>query len=169
MELFGRGFSAGYWALVALAAAELIQAAFSMGDLIFVYLRPRVGLRITIAGIGVGIAGGLLLIPPFGITGAALAVLIAYVVRAGLRARDLSSEFDVRVPAARHAGPLVAALAGSATAAGLHAAGHLPPLKFDAWALIGGLLVYAGGVALWLRARGEKLSLKGFVAHPSGV
>jgi O-antigen/teichoic acid export membrane protein len=169
MELFGRGFSAGYWPLVALAAAEVIQAAFSMGDLIFVYLKPRIGLRITIIGIAVGIAAGLLLIPLLGITGAALAVLIAYGVRAGLRARELSRKFDVHVPRARHAGPLLAALAGCAAAIVLHAARDLPQLRFDFLAFGGGLLVYAAIVTAWLRAKGERLSLKGFAAHPSGV
>ena len=169
MEWFGPGFSAGYWALVALAAAEVIQAAFSMGDLIFVYLKPRVGLRITLAGILVGVAAALLLIPPFGITGAALAVLIAYVVRAALRVRELSRDFDVHVPLARHAGPLLAALAACGTAIGLHALGGLAPLRFDFLAFGGGLAVYAGAVWLWLRARGESLSLTGFAAHPSGV
>ncbi|MDB5720191.1 MAG: hypothetical protein JWP15_809 [Alphaproteobacteria bacterium] len=169
MEALGRGFSVGYWALLALAGAEVIQAAFSMGDLIFVYLKPRVGLRITLAGIALGILVAALLIPQLGISGAGLAVLIAYTFRAWLRVRQLGSQFDVHVPAARHAWPLVAAALGCATAIAIHRLTGLSPRRFDGFALIGGLAVYAGGIAVWMRVRGERLSLSGFATHPSGA
>jgi O-antigen/teichoic acid export membrane protein len=169
MEALGRGFSAGYWALLALAGAEVIQAAFSMGDLIFVYLKPRIGLKITVAGIVLGVAVAALLIPWLGITGAALAVLVAYTFRAWLRVRVLGSRFDLHVPAARHAGPLLASALGCAAAVAIHRLTGLSPRRFDALALIGGLAVYSAGIAIWLRARGERLSLSGFDSHKSGA
>ena len=38
---FGPEFAAGYWALLLLAAAEMIQGAFGVSDLIILYRRPR--------------------------------------------------------------------------------------------------------------------------------
>jgi O-antigen/teichoic acid export membrane protein len=165
MEAFGRGFSVGHWALLALATAEVIQAAFSIGDLIFVYLKPRVGLQVTLAGIGIGIVAALLLIPPFGIAGAGLAVLISYAFRAWLRVRQLRSRFDVEVPRARHAGPLLAGAAGCGAAMLLNRMTGLPPQKLDLIAVGGGLGVYAAGIAAWMRAKGASLSLSGFATH----
>jgi O-antigen/teichoic acid export membrane protein len=169
MEALGHGFAAGHWALLALAAAEVIQAAFSIGDLVFVYLKPRVGLQVTLAGTGIGIVAALFLIPPLGIAGAGLAVLISYAFRAWLRVRELSTRFDVRVPRGRHAWPILAAGAGCGAALLINHMTGLPPHRLDAFALGGGLTVYAAGIAIWLRAKGERLSLSGFATHPSGA
>ena len=47
--------------------------------------------------------------PPFGVNGAALAVLAAYGLTAVLRSFILRNHFDLAVPRAHHAGPLLAA------------------------------------------------------------
>ena len=96
MSWLGPGFEAGYWALVVLGAAEVLQSALGLGDLIFVYLKPRIGLYLTLAGIAAGVAAALLLIPAFGITGAAFALLTAYALRSVLRFIVLHSRFGVR-------------------------------------------------------------------------
>ena len=81
LDWMGPGFEAAYAAMALLAVAETLQSAFSIGDLVFVYLRPSLGLRVTLVSIGVGVAAALLLIPPFGIAGAAISVLAAHGVR----------------------------------------------------------------------------------------
>ena len=158
LRWLGSGFEAAYWPLLALAAAEVIQAAFSIGDLVFVYLRPRLGLWLTLAGIATGTAAALLLIPRWGLVGAALSVLAAYALRAAVRAWVLRARFHLDVPASHQAGPFVAAAAGAAAAlaAGRFAGG--------AAALAAGLLVYAGALRLWLGVAGQRLSLTGFTA-----
>ncbi|HEX6375839.1 MAG TPA: oligosaccharide flippase family protein [Allosphingosinicella sp.] len=152
----GPGFAAAYWATVALAAAETIQAALSIGDLVFVYLRPRVGLWLTLGSIAAGVVAALLLIPPLGITGAALSVLIAYGLRAVGRSWLLRAQFGFGVPRAHHAGPIVAA---SLAAAAAMAAGAAAPWPL---ALLASLVTYAAGILLWLKAAGQRLSLSGF-------
>lgn len=165
LEWFGPGFGAGYWPLVILAAAEAMQSAFGMGDLIFVYIRPRIGLYLTLAGIAVGIAAAWLLIPMLGITGAALALLAAYSVRTISRSIVLRARFEVVVPRAHHAGPLIAAVLGAAAVA---AAGSLDGFGASArfaLMLLAGLGVYAAAVLTWLAARGQSLSLTGFIVE----
>ena len=149
----GPGFSAAYWAMVALAAAETIQCAFSVGDLVFVYLRPRVGLWLTLGSTGVGVLAALLLVPPLGVTGAGLSVLVAYGLRALGRSWLLRTRFGFAAPLAHHAGPLAAACCG--TGAALLIGG-------DVASLVGALLVYALVLVAWLKATGQGLALSGF-------
>ncbi len=149
----GPGFEAGYWALVILGTAEVLQSALGIGDLVFVYLKPRIGVFLTLASIAAGIMAALLLIPSFGITGAAFALLTAYALRSVLRFTVLHRQFGVPVPHAHLAGPLVAA--GAAGAAALAITG-------PALALAAGLAVYMALVAAWLRVTGQRLALTGF-------
>lgn len=152
----GHSFEAGYWALLALALAETVQAALSIGDLVFVYLRPRAGLWLTLASIIAGIAAALLLIPLLGITGAGLSVLIAYGMRALLRSRLLRARFDFAVPHTHVAGPVVAACVGAA--AGL----AMPTLGTPLFPLLAALTGYAASILFWLKQGKHKLSLSGF-------
>ncbi len=155
MGWLGPGFEAGTWALVILGGAEILQSALGIGDLIFIYLRPRIGLYLTLVSIVAGTAAALLLIPRFGITGAAFALLTAYALRAVLRFAVLHRQFAVPVPHAHLAGPLlaaaVAALAVTAVAA-------------PAVALAAGLALYGALVFAWLKATGQRLALSGFAA-----
>lgn len=153
MSWLGPGFEAGTWALVILGAAEVLQSALGIGDLIFVYLRPRIGLYLTLASIAAGIVAASLLIPPFGITGAAFALLTAYALRSVLRFAVLHRQFGVPVPHAHLAGPLLAAgVAGAAVLA----------IPVPALALAAGLALYAALLAVSLKLTGQRLTLTGF-------
>jgi O-antigen/teichoic acid export membrane protein len=156
MSWLGHGFAAGYWPLVILAAAELLQSALGIGDLVFVYLRPRIGLYLTMIGIAVGIAAALLLIPRFGITGAAFALFAAYALRTILRSLVLSTRFGVAIPHAHLAGPFAAAAA---------AAGAVLLIPNDLVGAGVGLALYAFILVFWLKATGQGLSLTGFAAE----
>jgi O-antigen/teichoic acid export membrane protein len=152
----GPAFATGYWALLALAAAETIQSALSIGDLTFVYLRPRLGLWLTLASIAAGVAAALVLMPPLGITGPALSVLIAYGLRALLRGWALRAWFDFAVPRAHQAGPVLAAAAGAVASLTLGwAHGALPPLA-------AALAVYCAALFAWLKLTGQTLTISGF-------
>lgn len=157
LEAFGPGFGIAATALVLLAAAEVVHAAFGTGDLMFVYLNPRIGLVQTVAGIVTGVVAAVLLLPVLGFTGAAVAVLAGYLARAAMRAWTLRRRFGVTVPLAHPAGPLVAA--------GLGAGAVLLVRPFgDVAAMAAGLATYAVVMALWLRATGASLRLSGFEA-----
>jgi O-antigen/teichoic acid export membrane protein len=156
MSWLGHGFAAGYWPLVILAAAEVLQSALGIGDLVFVYLRPRIGLYLTMISIAVGIATALLLIPRFGITGAAFALFAAYALRTILRSFVLRTRFAVAVPHAHLAGPFAAAAV---------AAGAVLLIPNDVLAAAAGLALYAIILTAWLKATGQSLSLTGFEAE----
>jgi O-antigen/teichoic acid export membrane protein len=156
MALLGHGFAAGYWPLVILAAAELLQSALGIGDLVFVYLRPRVGLYLTLISIVVGVGAALLLIPRFGITGAAFALLAAYALRTILRSLVLSTRFGVAIQHAHLAGPFAAAAV---------AAGAVLLIPNDLVGAGVGLALYAFILIFWLKATGQGLSLTGFAAE----
>ncbi|MGZ8285194.1 MAG: lipopolysaccharide biosynthesis protein [Allosphingosinicella sp.] len=156
LDWMGPGFEAAYAAMAILAIAETLQSAFSIGDLVFVYLRPGLGLRMTLVSIGVGVAAALLLIPPFGIAGAALSVLAAHGVRAALRSRLLRSRFQFSAGLAHQLGPVAAA----ALAAAVGVAIGSPPL----FALAASLAAYTAAVLLWAKAGRHSLGLAGFTA-----
>ena len=166
LETVGPGFGIGYTALVLLTCAETIQGTLGLGDLLFVYLMPRAGLWITLASFVTGIGGALLLIPLWGIGGAAAAMLFAFSLQALLRRLTLAKALDVRPPLLFSAGPLLAGAAGVAAALAIR--GGASGTVFDARtiaALLAGLAVYGAALALWLRLSGEKLAIKGFVAE----
>ncbi len=167
LDLIGPGFALGYWALILLAAAESIQGALGLGDLIFVYRRPRLGLWITAASIAVGLVSGMVFIAWWGISGAGLAVLLSFAARALHRRYALSARFGVRVPIGHSAGPLAAAAVGAAAA--LLAAGWTGPSPILVYAgpIVAGLGCYALALLAWMRWMGGSLAMEGFVAeHP---
>jgi O-antigen/teichoic acid export membrane protein len=157
LDWMGPGFEAAYAAMAILAVAETLQSAFSIGDLVFVYLRPGLGLRITLVSIGIGVAAALLLIPPFGIAGAAISVLAAHGVRAALRSGRLRARFEFTAGLADQLGPVAAA----ALAAAIGVAIGSPPLL----ALAASLAAYGAAVLLWAKVGRHKLGLAGFHGH----
>jgi len=156
MSWLGHGFAAGYWPLVILAAAEVLQSALGVGDLVFVYLRPRIGLYLTLVSIAVGIATALLLIPRDGITGAAFALFAAYALRTILRSLVLRTRFALAISPAHLAGPFAAAAL---------AACSVLLVPNDVLATAAALACYAVLLLVWLRASGQNLSLSGFAAE----
>lgn len=162
LNAIGPGFAAGYWALFFLAAAESIQGAFGLGDLIFVYRRPGLGLWITALSIVVGLVLGVALIPVWGVTGAGVAVLVSYWIRAWHRRLVLSREFGVKVPFRYSVGPLTAALLG--TVAALAATRlNVSPTMLYVVVTVAGLSVFGVALLVWLRVTGSTLAIDGFV------
>jgi O-antigen/teichoic acid export membrane protein len=163
LDWFGPGFAAGYWALLGLAAAEAIQGAFGVSDLIILYRRPLASLRITGANIVFNLLTGWLLIGVLGITGAALSVLAGVAAGAALRRLTLRGAFGVRVPLHHSAGPiLVAAIAFAAALALRSLVAEAGPVIADLSAVLGALLLYGLGLKLWMTATGNDLSLAAF-------
>ncbi len=159
---FGPEFAAGYWALLLLAAAETIQGAFGVSDLIFLYRQPAVVLRITMVTTIVNLAAGLALIPWLGVDGAALAVLAAMIAGAVIRRIALRSRFGILIPLRYSAGPVVAAaLAALAVLLTIRAAPASEQVTVGV-ALAAGLLVYAAALRLWLLAMRDSLALAHF-------
>ncbi len=154
LDWIGPGFAAGYVVLVLLSAAETVQGAFGIGDLLFVYRKPVAGLAITLATIVLAAVAAPLLIADFGLAGAGLAILGCYVVRAVLRRLVLARLLGVRTPLTGVA-PVIAA-----AALGLWIA-TVPTLPPVADAVLG-ILAFALPVALWMRAAKLPFMPQGF-------
>ena len=155
LGLLGPGLAAGYGALVALTAAETVQGAFGVGDMLFVYRSPGLGVAITAAATAFGLAAIVALSAAWGLGGAGLAILLACLARALARRHFLRSRFGLVLPLAFHLGPLLAAAA--AIAAGLALGGGL-------LSAVPALLLYAGLLSLWVRLTGARLMPEGLAA-----
>ena len=153
MAWLGPGFEAGYWALVILGTAEVIQSSFGLGDLVLVYEKPHLALGLTALGIAAGVGIAMVAIPSLGITGAAFASLAAYGLRAVLRLAVLRRHFGLPVPFSAIAGPVLVCIPACAAAAWLS-----PPLLASA----AGLGLYFVLLRLWLANMGQSLDLAGF-------
>lgn len=165
LALFGPGLAAGALAMVILAAAEALNGALSVSDLLFVYCRPRLGLLVTAVGMVAGGVLGAALIPTWGLAGAAAAVLGGYGVHTVLRTLVLrrtlqAPSFDASLAAVLGAGVL-----GLVAVAAVQRSGGL---AWDLAALAAGLAVFAAGVWAWTAATGTKLGLAGFIARGKG-
>lgn len=151
----GPEFAAGYLAMLMLAAAEAIQGAYGVSDLILLYRRPAYILWLTAIGGAANIAAGLVLIPLYGVEGAAAAALLAYVAANIARRLFLARGFAIHVPLGYASAPLLAGAAGLAVATALHA---MPMLAF-----LTGLAAYAVTLGAALRLGRTSLSMTHFV------
>jgi len=161
LRWFGPVFVAGYGATVVLGLAETIQGAFSITDLLLLYLRARLALLVTIVMSLVNIAAALPLIMWYGIEGAALSVLIAFVSGALTRRWLLQSRFAVGAPLLHSGGPLLAGAAAAAVALAsrFDSTGGAP---LHLATLVAALVTYGAAILLWQRTTGETLRLTGF-------
>lgn len=151
----GPEFAAGYLALLLLAAAEAIQGAYGVSDLILLYRRPAYILWITAVGAAVNVAAGWALIPLWGVDGAAAAALAAYVAANVARRLLLARGFGIHVPLAYAGAPVLAGAAGLAAALALI---DMPGLAFAA-----GLAAYGATLGAALRLGRSSLAMTHFV------
>jgi len=151
----GPEFAAGYYAMLLLAAAECIQGAYGVSDLILLYRRPSLILWLTAIAAAANIAAGLALIPHFGMEGAAAAALIAYIAANLARRLFLARGFAIHVPLGYASAPLLAGAAGGAVAVAL---AGMPVLAF-----LMGLAAYAVTLGTALRLGRSSLSMTHFV------
>lgn len=158
----GPEFVAGYWAMLLLTAAEAVQGAFGVSDLIILYHRPLASVRISSVNILCNVAAACLLIVPLGVTGAALAVLVGVLAGTALRRWTLRRSFGVTVPIHHSAGPLLVAAVAVGAALAVRGLMDGVALLDEGVALIVGLLGYAAGLRIWMAAAREDWSLGEF-------
>jgi O-antigen/teichoic acid export membrane protein len=159
-------FAAGYWAMLILGAAEAIQGAYGVSDLIFLYRRPHLALWITAAGVAVNFAVAWPLIALYSVTGAALAALLGTAATAFTRRWLLRSSFGIAVPLRHSAAPLLAAAASLVAALALMTLPLADPIRLGAQIVVG-LAIYWAVLRITLKLTGESLALTHFVAEVS--
>lgn len=161
----GKGFHSAFGVLLCLAAAEVIQGAFGLSELVLIYSRPRVAVAMTGAFMLVGVGGAIVLEPHLRLAGIALAILISYAGRAVVRRLLLRHIHAVEIEMTYWSGPFAAAAAGLAVAivTGPRVAG-MSGFAGAAPALLAGLAAYGLMLLLWMRTSGESLLPQGFVS-----
>lgn len=167
LHWLGPEFAAGYLAMVMLAAAETIQGAFGVSDLILLYRRPTLALSVTCTSAVVNFVGGWLLVREWGIDGAALAVLLAWIAGALVRRFALRRTLGVPAPLLYAAGPIAAAILAALVATSILRWGPGDVAGY-ALATAAALAAYALGLWLWLKTSGQTLKLVNFRAGESG-
>jgi O-antigen/teichoic acid export membrane protein len=166
LRLIGPEFAAGFWAMLLLGAAETVQGAFGVSDLILLFRRAQRVILVTLTSVTITLVSAPLLIGWLGLSGAALAALLAVIGAAMMRRTILRREFGVDVPLFH------AAVALPAAAADLGVALTILALPIESLALrvtlaaLSGFAVYLVLLKLMLRARGESLSLTHFMIEP---
>lgn len=163
LHLIRPEFVAGYWAMLILGAAEAIQGAYGVSDLIFLYRRPQLILWVTATGAAANVAGAWALIRLYGLNGAALAALLGTAAAAFTRRQLLRSRFQIAVPLRYSAAPIFAAVVSLAAAIGLMKLPFSDP--FHLCAMVASLAVYWAALRLAVRLTGESLTLSHFVTH----
>jgi O-antigen/teichoic acid export membrane protein len=163
LHSIGPQFAAGYWAMLILGAAEGIQGAYGVSDLIFLYRRPHLILWITAAGTVTNFIAAWPLIRLYDVTGAALAALLGIAVAALIRRGLLRSTFSIAVPLHHSAAPLLAAAASLVVAIAMLTLPFTDPMHVAA--LIAGLVTYWAVLKVALRLTGEDLALTHFITE----
>jgi O-antigen/teichoic acid export membrane protein len=111
MTIFGESFRpGGTWAAI-VAVACALNAFVSLGETILMVERPRLNLINSTVAFAAAVALNLALIPILGPFGAALGMLLPYVIQGILRGAEISWIFDWRWPWQALAKPWLAAAA----------------------------------------------------------
>jgi O-antigen/teichoic acid export membrane protein len=157
LALVGDAFVGGYAAMLCLAAAEMVQGAFGLGELLLVYARPRLMALLSAAFVALGAGAAIVLEPLLGPTGGGLSVLVSYGTPALCRRAMLQRLFSVRIETTLWTGPAVAVGAAVAVAVALWPLSSLASVAF-------GLGVYIGALAIWLGRAGDRPVPDGFIS-----
>jgi O-antigen/teichoic acid export membrane protein len=157
LALVGDGFVGGYAAMLCLAAAEMVQSACGVGELLLVYARPGLMALLSAAFVALGAGVAILLEPLLRPTGIGLSVLVSYSTRALCRRAMLQRLFSVRIETTLWTGPAVAVGAAVAVTVALWPLSSLASVAFR-------LGVYIGALAIWLGRAGDRPVPDGFIS-----
>lgn len=126
LGLIGTGFAVGALALVIVLMAETLEGTFASAELPFVFKKPWLNLSLTATGFGLHLIGLTILIPIYGMVGAALSFLGALIILNLMRLIAVKKQFDISLLAWRYLKPIVA---GGLSYLALYYAGTLINLK----------------------------------------
>lgn len=93
--LFGNDFSSGYYAMLILALSVLINGSFGISELFLLIEKPWINLLNTCGTIIVNIILNIFLVPEFGMTGAALSMVVSYILMNTARIMEVSLIYDL--------------------------------------------------------------------------
>ena len=80
IQIFGPEFLSGYAAMVILTISILINGTFGLGELFILIKNPWVNILNTLGSIAVNLVSALILVPEYGMNGAAISVTATYII-----------------------------------------------------------------------------------------
>lgn len=166
LKLAGGSYSQAFTALLLLAAAEWIQGAFGVGDIVILLSRSKLAVLLTASCTALAVVLAVLLAPRAGIAGIAVAVLASYAVRAIARAWMLRHVFGLGTPLRLWIAPIACASAAIAVVWGFYA--WPVSLTREPFALAtsgAALAVYAVALFAWISIGKIRLLPSGFSVH----
>ena len=144
MSVYGAGFRSGALWLALLAVAHGTNAFAGLVETLFMVERPGLNLANAVVTVLVQLVAGVLLIPGFGVTGAALAMCLGFATQGVLRFVEVKHVFGWAWPWRSLGRPLAAGGVAIVPAAALRMAG-------GAWAELGSAALFLGLYALaWM-------------------
>lgn len=122
MGLFGKAFVGAAVPLALLTLGIVVNGVFGVSELFLLIDRPAVNLLNTLLTIAINVTLNLLLIPRWGMIGASLAILIAYLFMNAVRMIQVKLFYKLQPFTAYHLRAVVALLFSAAAVAALRAA-----------------------------------------------
>ncbi len=148
MGIFGADFSTGAVTLGLLSLSVVINGVFGVSELFLLISRPMVNLMNTIGTIIVNVGLNLLLIPRYGMEGAALAITISYAFMNAARVIEVSVLFKLHPFTRQHGRILLAWVLAFAAMFGLQLALNKPGTGPDL--AFAGIYLLVYGLLQWL-------------------
>jgi O-antigen/teichoic acid export membrane protein len=142
LAIYGPGFRDGGLWLGIIAVACATNAFVSLGEVVIMVRRPRLNLFNSTVTCAVAVAANLWLIPHYGMTGAAIGILLPYLMQGCLRHVELRYLFGWPSQARELTRPIVAATAAVLPALACRMA--VPGIPGQLAAVAAFLAVYAG-------------------------
>jgi O-antigen/teichoic acid export membrane protein len=157
LRLFGPRYTAGATALVILAIGQLLNtAAGPLGQVINMSGRPYVNLANNTAVAALNVVGCMVLIPRFGITGAACSTSGALTLVNAIKLVEVRFFFDMSPFRADSVRAFAAAGLAAAVTVPVLLLPHWPPGPAEALVACAVLLLAYSQFALWFALRGEE-------------
>jgi O-antigen/teichoic acid export membrane protein len=144
MSIYGPGFRSGAVWLALLAIAHGTNAFAGLVETLLMIARPALNLVNAALTVAVQLAAGLLLIPRFGVTGAAIAMCLGFAAQGVARFAEVKHVFGWTWPWRS----LVRPIAAATVAAGPAVAARLPGGLW--WEVVSGVVFVGGYVLAWL-------------------
>ncbi len=91
--IFGSDFTAGSTAMIILAVSVLINGTFGISELFILIEKPMLNIFNTLITIVINVTLNMMLVPEYGMTGAAVSILVSYIFMNTLRITEVYMKF----------------------------------------------------------------------------
>ena len=95
IQIFGTEFMPGYAAMVILTVSILINGTFGLGELFILIKNPWLNILNTLGSIVINLVSALILVPEYGMSGAAVSVTVTYIIMNTVRIIEVGTIYKL--------------------------------------------------------------------------